>query len=493
MINLFRLVFTAIIVAFSISVFAQKKVHPDARYAEAEILNAKANGFKGIWYMNQPSNDIYVYKYSGGLGTYCAKHRPFAIYSEEAHKTYFCFGGTDSLNSTLYHNVSYYDHQTGKIANPTIILDKHTTDAHDNPVISMDDKGFIWIFSTAHGTGRPSYITKSVAPYDISKFELVKATEIIDDEEVPFDNFSYFQVWYVEGKGFMALFTKYNGWGNRVIGFNTSRDGAHWNEWKVIANIDQGHYQVSCEKNGKVGVAFNYHPEGKGLNYRTNLYCLETNDFGETWQTASGEKVQLPLTGINNPAIVNDFKSEGLNCYMKDINFDNDGKPVIMVVSSKGYQSGPENNPRTWELFSYTDKWNRYPVTNSDNNYDSGSLYIEPDGKWRIIGPTIVGPQAFNPGGEISVWLNQDKGKSWSMANQLTCNSTQNHNYIRRPVNVHADFYGIWADGHGRKPSASSIYFCNKDGDVFVLPRDTKNEMVTPIRIQINKRDSFEN
>ena len=48
--------------------------------AEPVTLNIKDDGYRGIWYMNQPSNDEYVYKYSGGLGTYCAKHKPFAIY-----------------------------------------------------------------------------------------------------------------------------------------------------------------------------------------------------------------------------------------------------------------------------------------------------------------------------------------------------------------------------------------------------------------------------
>ena len=59
-------------------------------------LNEKDTGYRGIWYMNQPSNDEYVYKYSGGLGTYCAKHQPFAVYSPEANKTFFCYGGTSN-------------------------------------------------------------------------------------------------------------------------------------------------------------------------------------------------------------------------------------------------------------------------------------------------------------------------------------------------------------------------------------------------------------
>lgn len=462
---------------------AQNKVHPDARFSEAEILNVKANGFKGIWYMNQPSHDEYVYKYSGGMGTYCAKHRPFGIYSKEVNKTFFCFGGTDDSNSTLLHNVSYYDHSTGEVANPTTILDKHTTDAHDNPVISMDDKGYIYIFSTAHGIGRPSYISKSIEPYDISKFRLLHPTEIVEGKDVPFDNFSYFQIWFVKEKGFIALFTKYNKSGNRIIGFNTSKDGEKWGEWKVIAHIDMGHYQVSGEHDGKVALAFNYHPEGKGLNYRTNLYYLETNDWGKSWQTANGEKVELPLTVVDNPALVKDYKSEGLNCYMKDINFEENGNPVIMVVSSKGYESGPANNPRTWEVFSFDKEWSNHPVAISDNNYDTGSLYIEENGDWKVIGPTITGPQAFNPGGEITMWLSTNKGVSWRLERQLTCNSLQNNNYLRRPVNAHPGFYGIWADGHGRKPSGSALYFCDKDGKVFALPKEMTDDTTKPVEV----------
>jgi len=119
-------------------------------------LNQKDNGYRGIWYMNQPSNDEYVFKYSGGLGTYCAKHQPFAVYAEKVNKTFFCWGGATRENSRqLMHMVSFYDHSTGTVPRPTVLLDKQTGDAHDNPVISLDEEGTIWIFSTSHGTGRP--------------------------------------------------------------------------------------------------------------------------------------------------------------------------------------------------------------------------------------------------------------------------------------------------------------------------------------------------
>jgi len=437
--------------------------------------------------MNQPSNDEYVYKYSGGLATYTAKHRPFAIYSEEAEKTFFCFGGTDDRNSTLFHNISYYDHRKRKVANPTIILDKNTTDAHDNPVLSLDDKGHLWVFSTSHGTTRPSYIFKSIKPYDISRFEQVHATERVQDLEKPFDNFSYFQVYYIKGKGFFGFFTRYQAeFAKRVIGYNTSKDGYTWNEWKKIAYIEEGHYGISTEREGRISIAFNYHPEGKGLNYRTNLYYMETDDFGESWHSAEHVNLELPVTRVRNEALVKDFRLEGLNCYLKDLNYDENGNPIILVVTSKGYQSGPVNNPRTWEVFSFDSTWNNSKITTSDNNYDMGSLYVEENGLWRLIAPTMTGPQAYNPGGEVEMWISSDKGVNWEKSKSLTINSPRNHTYIRRPINVQPDFYAFWADGHGRKPSKSNLYFSNQEGIVYMLPERMGSKLKNPEILKIN-------
>ena len=57
--------------------------------SDAVTMNAKDDGYRGIWYFNQLTHNEYVYKYSGGLGTYCAKHKPFAVYAPEVQKTFF--------------------------------------------------------------------------------------------------------------------------------------------------------------------------------------------------------------------------------------------------------------------------------------------------------------------------------------------------------------------------------------------------------------------
>ncbi|MBE0536313.1 MAG: BNR-4 repeat-containing protein [Phycisphaerae bacterium] len=457
-------------------------VFSSASAAESVTLNQKDTGYRGIWYMNQPSGDEYVYKYSGGLGTYCAKHQPFAVYRPEVGKTFFCYGGAaPGTNNKLLHMVSYYDHATGEVPKPTILLDKNTSDAHDNPVISVDSEGRVWIFSTSHGTGRPSYVHRSVKPYDIDTFEMVNVTKVEDGNDIPMTNFSYMQAWHT-GKGFACFFTRYNYPAARTICFMSSPDGVRWSEWQRLAAIDQGHYQISAVDGRKAGSVFNYHPKGKGLNWRTDLYFMETEDFGATWRAADGTLLTLPLTEAKNSAMVHDYEAEGLNVYLKDIQYDRNGRPVILYVTSKGYESGPKNDPRTWTTAMWDGKqWQIRPAMTSDNNYDMGSLYIESDGTWRIIAPTETGPQPYNPGGEIAMWGSSDKGLSWRKISDLTAGSERNHTYARRPVNAHDGFYALWADGHGRQPSESYLYFCDKSGVVRVLPREMTAPTAKPM------------
>lgn len=461
-------------------------------------LNEEANGYCRIWYSNQPLDSPYVYKYSGGLGTYCAKHSSFAVYSPEEHKTFFCFGGAshefhkrdipadnETMPDGLLHMVGCYDHNLGLVSRPTVLLGKQTPDAHDNPVISLDGDGYIWIFSTAHGTLRPSFIHRSVKPYHTDQFEMIDATRKSDTSTVPFDNFSYFQVRHVAHRGFSAFLTRYGEPVTRTAGYMTSPDGQQWSEWQPIAAIDEGHYQVREITPNCSGTAFNYHPDEKGLNYRTNLYYLQTTNNGESWQNVRGNALDVPLTNSQNPALVHDYQSEGLLVYMKDIQFDDAGHPVILYVTSRGFESGPDNGPRTWHTARWTkSEWDIRSVTTSDSNYDTGSLYLHEDGSWTIIAPTEPGPQPYNPGGEMVMWESDDLGTTWSKIKTLTDNSTRNHNYARRPINHHSDFYASWADGHTRKPSESRLYFCNDAGDVVMLPPEMSTDWERPLRVK---------
>jgi hypothetical protein len=188
------------------------------------------------------------------------------------------------------------------------------------------------------------------------------------------------------------------------------------------------------------------------------------------------------LTEADNPALVHDYRSEGRNVYLKDVAFDSKGRPVVLYLTSGGWESGPRNDPRTWQTARWTGtEWEIGGSITSDNNYDTGSLYVENDGLWRIIGPSEPGPQAYNTGGEVAVWTSTDQGKTWAKAKQLTRGSSLNHTYCRKPINAHSGFYAIWADGHGRQLSPSRLYFCDRDGNVGVLPAEMQSDFAKPL------------
>lgn len=432
------------------------------------IRPARADGYRGIWYMNQPVNTEHRYKYSGGFATYPQQHVPIAIYVPRQRKTFFVYGGSagnvSESKDELLHMVSYFDHRTRTVPRPVLLLNKKTEDAHDNPTLSIDARGHLWVFSSAHGTSRPSYIHRSVKPYDIGEWELIEES-----------NFSYTQPWYLpESNRFLFLHTLYRK-GERTLQFKTSTDGRAWTGPRMLAHIEMGNYQVSWQAGAsdRVATIFDLHPtsgrSGKGLNFRTNLYYAETRDAGDTWTAADGRALDLPLTESANPALVHDFRSDDLNVYMKDIAFDESGRPVLLYLTSKGFEPGPASGPFQWHTAQWTgSEWDRRPVAESDHNYDHGSLYIE-GAAWRVIAPMDPGPQPWGTGGGIVMLTSRDRGRTWARR-PLTKNSRYNHTYVRKPVNAHPEFYAIWADGSPLEPSASALYFATRTGEVYRLP-----------------------
>ncbi len=443
-------------------------------FAAAAILG---DGYTGIWYYNQPSNDEYVYKYSGGFATYPQQQSPIAIYVASQNKTFFCYGGTVEGKQELLHMVSYFDHRTGMVPRPTVLLNKKTNDAHDNPVMSIDTDGHIWIFSNAHGTGRPSYIHRSRKPYDIRDFELIQTT-----------NFSYGHPWFHPGKGFLFLHTLYENKG-RSLYFNSSTDGRTWTKPELLARAELGHYQVTAHQGDRTATAFNLHPEPVGLNERTNLYYMETSDMGKTWKSADGKTLEIPVRDAKHASLVHDYKSEGRLVYLKEVAFDRDGHPVILYLTSKGYASGPANDPRLWHTARWDGKqWIIRDFTRSDHNYDFGALWIEPDGTWRVIAPTEPGPQPYTTGGDMVLWTSKDQGATWKKVRRLTAAKEFNHTYARKPVNAHPDFYALWADGDTKGPSVSHLYFTNKSGSaVWRLPAKMTSDFAKPERLPLPK------
>lgn len=447
--------------------------------------NSKFLGYRGIWFtLGQTQRMIadgysgnYGDKYSGGL-SFAWSHTvaPMAIYAPEVDKTFFVYGGTTEADDNyLLVMASYYDHALHRVPRPTIVRDQRgVDDPHDNPSITIDDDGYIWVFVAGRGRRRPGQIFRATEPYSVDIFE-----EIITREQ------TYSHIWNVPGKGFMHLLTLYTA--GRELYWETSSDGKGWTEQPArdlpkLAGFG-GHYQVTRfdTLRGRIGSAFNYHPGGN-VDLRTNIYYVETEDMGNTWKTVNGRKISTPLDNRDNPALVVDYEAKGRNAYITKLLYDEYGNPVILVVTSGGYMPGPENDPRIWEIVRWTgNEWVTTEITRSDHNYDMGSLYIDGD-RWTLIGPALKGPQPYHTGGEVGLWISFDNGVTWNLERHVTANSPMNHSYLRRPPNPSDPFFGIWADANSAEFSKSRLFFTNSTGDkVYMLPYKMKSDFEEPL------------
>jgi len=99
------------------------------------------------------------------------------------------------------------------VPRPTIVHDKQgVDDPHDDPSLSLDDQGHVWVFVSGRGNRRPGFKYRSVEPYNIDRFELVSSRTM-----------AYPQPWFIPGKGFLHCFTMYTK--GRELYWEASADG----------------------------------------------------------------------------------------------------------------------------------------------------------------------------------------------------------------------------------------------------------------------------
>jgi hypothetical protein len=460
--------------------------------AVAEAAPRRIDGYKGIWftlgqfygkgigterYAPASRRPVFPYgdKYSGGLGTYTAKHVPLAIYAPQVEKTFFVYGGTTGPGQRyLLCMVSYFDHKQNRVPRPVVVHDKQgVNDPHDNPSLAIDERGHLWVFVSGRGRVRPGFKYRSIEPYSIDGFELISEEEL-----------TYPQPHFVAGAGFLHLFTKYTG--VRELYWERSTDGRDWAADRKLAGIREpgtersGHYQTSAAVGKRVGTFFNRHPNGN-VDLRTDLYYAETSDLGETWTTIDGTELSPPLTEVDNPARVIDYAAQGLNVYLKDMGFDAQGHPVLLYLTSPGHEPGPPNDPRHFRIVRWDgEAWQSAQICPTDHNYDMGSLYLANE-VWTVRVPSAAGPQPYHGGGEIVEWQSRDLGATWAQARQITGPSRLNHNYVRRPIAAKDPFYSFWADGDPTQLSESRLYFTDSTGQrVWQLPYEMDREFAEP-------------
>ena len=314
--------------------------------------------YKGAWHAD--GKEAYYgkkrYKYSGPTSTYTAKHAPLAV--EKGNFTYFIVNGQQeeypyysSQEWTHYKSgktapisimVGKYDHVNNKLYPPTTVHVKGTSDSHDNASINIDDNGYIYIFVSGRNSKRGGLIYKSDLKNSIDSFSLVFSdkdyvenldydceAEFVRNESVcnEYRGFTYPQAWW-SGDKFVLLHTVYLPLTYNDTNANPSYMRAIYvstvtptsgsvivsKAKKLIAvkgDYTKGHYSISKENNGTIGLAFNVHIDDETTfngvataphDNRTNLYFMYSKD-GDDWFNIEGKEVVSDI--LSNWATLN--------------------------------------------------------------------------------------------------------------------------------------------------------------------------------------------
>lgn len=413
---------------------------------------------RGVWYACGTANTLpgHGHVYSGAMATYCAWHRPMAIYVASEKKTFWVYGNADNSPT-----ITYYDHQVGSFASPVVLGSNPDGDAHRNPTLLIDRGGHIYVFYGAHG--HPSHVVKSEAPYDISKWRAMP--DLADPKG------TYPQPWQLLEDELFVMFRHAPGWRCRM-----SKDGGE--TWEEIVNIidfprDGGTqlsvYGISIAEAGpfprKVHFAWSRlgggTPEEIANKHlwarRYNVYYAYSDDGGRTWKRSDGTPYELPI-GAETAEKLYDCGQHGV--WLKDIQLDSRGNPYILFLDAE-----IETFKTQWKVLRRTSEgWRVSQVTEGDHMYDAGGIVFVADEDIRVYGPTTPS-QPQEDGGEIEEWQSTDGEETWTNTKHITQGSKYSHNHVKVVFN-HQQGAGevrvFWSYGDSNSPPETrevSMYF----------------------------------
>jgi hypothetical protein len=199
---------------------------------------------------------------------------------------------------------------------------------------------------------------------------------------------------------------------------------------------------------------------------------LETPDGGQTSdaprRNGKGDALPCLSRNANNPALIYDSMRRGQAGVSEGPQLrSSEGRPVILFLTSRGFEPGPKSGPHEWKTLRWTGSgWqmrrpSRLPTTTTITARCTSRTRRH---LAHHRAPRTLGPQAGNPGGEMVLWTSSNEGADVDEGEathaRLACAITRTRG-VRctrtRPSTR------LWADGHGREPSdVLDLYFTDQ-------------------------------
>jgi hypothetical protein len=404
---------------------------------------------RGVWYAcGHKVNTLpgHEWVYSGPMATYCAWHRPMAVYRPEVNRTYFVYGNAENAPT-----ISLYDHSTRTFAYPQVLGSNPDGDAHRNPTLLVERGGHLMVFWGAHG--HQTRVLRSRRAYDIGEWEEVSP--------LPDGATSYPQCWeLLEGEVFVT-YRQAPSWTTSSWRMVTSQDGGRsWGAPREL--VDLGEWAVYGISVGATGpyprrVHFVWSQLGGGTPEevaskhlwarRYNIYYACSDDGGRTWRRSDGSPYELPIT----PGSAEEIYHCGQHgVWLKDIQLNAHGAPFVLFIDSE-----VETYEGLWKVARLSEKgWEFSTITGSDHMYDDGAIALLDDTDIRVYAPsTPVQPQ--EDGGEIEEWQSTDGGRTWANTRHVTADSRYSHNNVKLALDHQlgpGDVRMFWSYGDSNFP-----------------------------------------
>ncbi len=404
---------------------------------------------RGIWYCcghkvnTLPGHD---WVYSGPMATYCAWHRPMAIYAPAVNRTFFVYGNGDNAPT-----ISCYDHATGRFAYPVVLGSNPDGDAHRNPTLLIEQGGHLVVFYGAHC--HPTKVLRSLTPYDLSAWEQVS--------DLPDPLTSYPQPWELLPGEIFVSYREKRAWTDSEWRCAVSRDGGRtWEPSRELVSLAEcSVYGITIAETGAfprrlhfVWSRLNGGTEEERQTKHTwarrhHIYYACSDDGGATWRRSDGTPYELPITL--------DTQEEIYNCgthgvWLKDIQLDAQGRPFVLFIDSE-----VETYRGLWKVGRFDGAaWHFSTIAESDHMYDDGGLAILSDDDIRAYIPSTP-VQPSEDGGEIEEWQSTDGGATWENTKHVTTGSHYSHNNVKIALNHQlgpGDVRMFWSYGDSNSP-----------------------------------------
>jgi hypothetical protein len=395
-------------------------------------------------------------------------HAPQAFYDARTNRTYFVYRSGWPCDAEragrcgIY--IGWFDHNEGRVRRARQIYAQTIKKVDAGPALVPDGQGYVWVF-VGSDRRNEAVVLKSAAPHDLTRFEEQARLSFADA-----------QPWYKKGEGFVLL-CSINKDGRWLPAVTAAQDGVTWSEPRILADLGPRHRFVSGRHKDKLGLVFNASLNERHPDLYTDLYYVESRDWGRSWHGADGQKIELPIRDADHFSLMRDYRSMKRITSIKDLNFDRMGNPTVLYMSTFAPGIKARRLRKTWYTARWFRQWYMTGLIMSDHIEDSGCLLIDERMNWTLPATTDPGLRPNVPGGDVVMWLSRDQGRSWY---RKTLTEGRHCWSLVRPRRSNAELAFLWLGAELDDFNGASVYYSDESGQVRALPRAIPGDDAPP-------------